>query len=106
MPILGSLLVTLFGSLAGFFAQYFSKKLTVGLALVATLTTITVALLVGMRLAVSIVQPVIGSGNFAYGLGIAFPANSATCITTMVSWWSACTLYTWKRKALQLFAQA
>jgi len=106
MPLLGSLLVSLFGSIAGFLAQYFSKKLTIGLAFVATLTAITAALLLGMRGLIAAIAPVLGQGNFAYGLSLAIPPNASACVTAIVACWSACTLYSWKRKALQLFSQA
>ncbi len=106
MPLLGSLLVSLFGAIASFFAQYFGKKLTIGLALVATMTTITGALLLAMRGLVAAVAPVIGGGNFATGIGIAIPYNASACFTAVVSCWTLCTLYTWKRKALSFFAQA
>lgn len=106
MPLAASLLVSLFGSLAGFFAQYFSKKLTVGLALVATLTLITSALLLAMRSAIATIAPVLGGGNFALGVGLAVPPNASACLTAIVTCWSVCTLYSWKRKALELFAQA
>lgn len=106
MPILASLLVSLFGALAQFFVTYFTKKVAIGLALVATFGGITAALLIAMRLLISGVAPIIGTGNFAVGLAIAFPANASTCITAIVTCWTACTLYSWKRKALDLFAQA
>lgn len=106
MPILGGLLVTLFGGIAGFFAQYFGKKATVGLALVATLATITGALLLAMRAMIAAIAPVLGDGNFAVGVGIAIPPNFTACVSAIVSTWTACTLYSWKREALKLFAQA
>ena len=106
MPLLGSLLVSLFGSLVSFFAQYFSKKLTIGLALVATMTAITGGLLLAMRGLLNTIAPIIGGGNFATGIGIAIPYNATACFTAVVSCWTMCTLYAWKRKALSFFAQA
>jgi len=106
MPLLASLLVSLFGAIAQFFVTYFTKKVAVGLALVATLTTITAALLLGMRGLIALIAPVIGDGNFAVGFGMAIPPNASACITAIVTCWSSCTLYSWKRKALELFAQA
>jgi hypothetical protein len=106
MPLLGALLVSLFGGIAGFIAQYFGKKATVGIALVATLATITGGLLLVMRAAIAAIVPIIGDGNFAVGVGIAIPSNFSSCMAAIVSTWTACTLYSWKREALKLFAQA
>ncbi len=106
MPLFGSLLVSLFGAIAGFFVQYFSKKVTIGLAFVATMGLITAALLIAMRTAVAAVAPVLGGGNFAIGIGIFMPPNASACITALVATWGACTLYSWKREALRFFAQA
>lgn len=106
MPLLASLLVSLFGSLATFLIQYFSKKVAIGLAMVATLTAITAGLLLAMRGLIAGIAPIIGGGNFAVGVGIAIPPNASACFTAIVACWTLCTLYTWKRKALTIFAQA
>lgn len=104
MPILGTLLVTLFSGFATFLVQFFGKKVTIGLAVVATLATITGLLLIAMRAAIAAIAPVVGDGNFAVGLSIAVPPNFTACVSAIVSTWSACTLYSWKREALKLFA--
>jgi hypothetical protein len=106
MPILAALLVTLFTGLAGFLAQYVTKKMAIGLALVAVLATITVALLLAMRALIAGIAPTIGSGNISIGLSIAIPSNASACITAVIACWTMCTIYTWKKKALTLFAQA
>lgn len=106
MPLLAGLIVTLFSGFASFLVTYFGKKATIGLALVATLATITGLLLVAMRTAIAAVAPVIGDSNFAVGLSIAIPPNFSACVTAISGTWTACTLYSWKREALKLFAQA
>lgn len=106
MPLLGSLLVSLVGSLAGFFAKYVGSKMAMGLASVAALGIMLTALLALMRSTIAALAPVIADNNFGVGLGIAIPPNASACFTAWLTVWSACTLYVWKKKALELFNQA
>ena len=104
MPLLGALLVSLVGGLAQFFVQFVSKKIAFGLAAVTTLSVITVALFVAMRTILTSIAITIGDPMVIMGLGMAVPDNAPACITAIATCWSACTLYSWQRKALTLFA--
>lgn len=103
MPLLGTLLVSLFGNVAAFFLKYFSTKIAVGLASVATLGGLIAGLLALLRVTVIGLTPIIGDSNFAVGVGIAIPPNASACITAFMTMWGACTLYVWQKKAMDLF---
>lgn len=45
MPLLASLMVSLFGSMAGFFAKWFTQKVAFAMAAVAAFGTLTTAML-------------------------------------------------------------
>ncbi|MFS6652654.1 DUF5455 family protein, partial [Staphylococcus aureus] len=45
MPLLASLMVSLFGSMAGFFAKWFTQKVAFAMAAVASFVTLTTAML-------------------------------------------------------------
>ena len=106
MPLLGSLLVSLVGSLASFFVKYVSQKVAMGLASVATLAIMLGGLLALMRITINSISPAITESNFGVGLGLAIPPNASACFTAWFTMWTATTLYVWKKKALDLFNQA
>lgn len=106
MPLLGGLLVWLFGGLASFLAEMFGKKVGVGLAFVASLGGVVLVLLGGMRL---VVEPLAGQ-LFAYPyagwMGLAFPPVSGTCMVALGATWAATVLYRWQLESLRLAASA
>jgi ABC-type uncharacterized transport system permease subunit len=106
MPLLGSLLVSLFSGLATFFAQFLTRKVAVATAAVAALGTVTVALLAAFNGLVAPLAAAVFSTQYGQVLGLAFPPMAGTCLAIMASCWAACTLYSWQRKAIELAAQA
>lgn len=69
MPLLASLMVGLFGSLAGFFAKFFAEKVAFALAAVAAFATLTTGM-------------VAASGVAIQALLQSFPSNLGTALDT------------------------
>jgi len=105
MPILASLLINLVSGLAAFFAQFVTKKIAFGLAVTAALSAIVIALLTAMRTIITGIEVVVSNPHFLLGLSIALPDNAAACLTAIATTWAACTLYSWQKSALDLFAK-
>ncbi len=108
MPLLGGLLTTLFGSLVGWLAQWFTRKVAFGLATVGMMTGLTAALFVLMRatLATLTASMTGAPAMFMQGLQLVIPPIAPMCISTYISIWTACTVYTWQKDLLHLFAKA
>lgn len=108
MPLIGGLLSTLFSGLVNWFAQYFTRKVAFGGAAVVAMSALTAALFVLMR---GIVGPLLSelngtSGIFMDALQMAVPVVAPACLSTYVTVWTACTVYTWQRDLIHLFAKA
>jgi Family of unknown function (DUF5455) len=104
MPKLATLLVELFSGLVSFLIQFVSKKVAFGLSVVVVLGSITAVLITALRAVFASLATSIGDSDFVMGFAMAVPDNAPACITAYVTTWSACTLYSWQKKALQLFA--
>ena len=81
MPLIGTLLVSLFGQMAGFMALYVGRKIAVAAAAVACLALLYTAVLVCFH---EIVTPLLAAlFTTAYGaaLGLAFPPIAGTCLS-------------------------
>jgi hypothetical protein len=106
MPILASLLVSAFSGLATFLAGFMSQKVAVGLAAASTLGVMIAALL---ALLASLVNPLLSQlFTTSYGqlLGFCIPPITPTCLAAFSACWAGCTLYSWKKKALDIYVQA
>ncbi|MDN5506772.1 DUF5455 family protein [Comamonas sp.] len=108
MPLIGGLLSNLFVGLVNWFAQYLGRKLAFGVSAVAAMTALTAALFVFMR---GVVGPLLSqldgtSGIFMDALQMAVPIVAPACLSTYVTVWTACTVYTWQRDLIHLFAKA
>ena len=108
MPLLGGLLTTLFSGLVAWFAQWFTRKVAFGLATVAAMSALTLGLYVLMRatLATLAASMTGAPAMFMHGLQMVIPPVAPACVSTYVSVWTACTVYTWQRDLLHLFAKA
>lgn len=107
MPLLGGLFVTLLNGLAGFFAHFLGKKVAFGLAAVALFTTLTAGLFALMRATVIS----LASGSQLTGIvgsmfATAIPPVAPACVSAIITVWTACTLYKWQAKSLDLFVKA
>lgn len=114
MPLFAALFVGIAGQFATFLATFIAKKTAMGLAAVATLGVILVSLYVGMRGCInglaSILASLGGSGaigqRFAQGMGMMIPAHAAQILACILATWSACVLYRWQLRGLDLFTKA
>lgn len=106
MPLLASLLVSLFSGFASFLTQWFSKKIAFGLAAVAMFGTLTGGLFLTLR---STLNALAGgsslSGVAAMAFGAAIPPVAPACLSAYTTVWVACTLYKWQTKALDVFVK-
>lgn len=107
MPLLGTLLTSLFSGLVAWLAQYVTRKVAFGLAAVATFSTLTLALYVTMRVTLSslLAYSTGAPAMFMTGLQLVMPPAAPFCVSTYVTMWTACTVYTWQRDLLVLFAK-
>jgi len=105
MPLLGALLASLFAGLAQFFVQYVTKKVAVGAAAIVVLSGVTVIVFVAFRVVLGSLQASLTGGALT-GLSMAIPPVAGACIAAITSIWTACTLYAWQRRALDLFVKA
>lgn len=105
MALLGALLVNLVGGLMGFFVHFVTKKIAFGLAVVATLATIVGVVLAAMRTLITALAVTLSDPLFQMGLAMGYPPNASACIAAIATSWAACTLYSWQRDALDLFAK-
>ena len=96
MPILSALVVSLFGSLAAFFAKFMVARTAVGVAAISVFAALTLAFTAGIATAISAVAwsgalpaPVI--------LGISFfmPSNLPVCVSAIFAMDIAAALYRW-----------
>lgn len=102
MPLLGALLVALTTNFASFFVRFMVARLAIAAAGVASMATITVALLVAFNL---IVAPLVSELNgtwFGPWIGLAFPPIAGQCLTALALAWSAVTLYGWQKQAIKV----
>lgn len=84
MPLIGTLLVSLFGQMSGFLALYVGRKVAVAAASVTCLGLLYVAILACFH---EIVTPLLGAlFATAYGaaLGLAFPPIAGTCMSAWI----------------------
>jgi hypothetical protein len=106
MPVLGALLVSLFGGVASFFVALLGKKVAIAAAAVTALGVATAALMVTFR---SLVAPLLAqmfTSQYGQFFGLAFPPVAGNCLATIAATWAACALYKWQVRAISLSASA
>lgn len=106
MPWLASLLATLFGGLASFFAQWLTKKTALATAAVATFTALTVALYSALSAIIGGVMTSFPAGGSVVAsiIWMAVPDNAPACISAAVATDTAIALYCWNAQNLKLVA--
>lgn len=102
MPLLAGLLLSLFGSLAGFFVQWFTKKVAFAVAAIATFAALTVALYIGMSLLLSGLSVTFPGGVLQTFLWLAVPDSAPVAIAAMIGADTAISLYKWNVENLRL----
>ena len=108
MPILGGLLVNLFGAMVAWLSQWLTRKVAYGVACITMMTSLTAALFLAMRVALGmLVGATSGAPSFMIeAIGIAVPPVATLCLSTYVSIWTACTAYRWQRDLLHIAIHA
>lgn len=100
MPYFAVVIGTLFASLLGFFAKYFTKKIALGLAFIALLIAITaafVATIEALFLSIYYFAPV----ELNSAMSMFLPSNFKVCISAIIGAKLALWVYTWNVKVLQ-----
>lgn len=104
MPLLASLLVTMFGGLAAFFCKFVTEKVAFGLATVAAFTALVTGLLVTMSALInSLLGGVPQDSAFLTGLWIANIPALSTSFSVVFAADSAIFLYRWSTNNLDHF---
>lgn len=94
-------LATLFGSLAGFFAQWMTKKAALGTAALAAVAVLTVgfwAALKGIATSVLVVAPALCP------LSWLMPSNTGACIAAIVSALLVRAVYRWHIENIKILS--
>lgn len=106
MPLLGALLVNLFGGVGAWFVAMLGRKAAVAAAAVTAFGAATVALLATFR---ALVVPLLSQAfSTSYGqvIGLAFPPVAGNCLAVIGATWAACALYKWQAEAIKISSSA
>lgn len=99
MPLLATLLQSLFGSIAGFFADFIGKRLAISMTAIATLATMTAALYGALSLLLhGIVAGLPDIPGVHLGIWVACPDNLPACFSALLSTDTTIALYRWNLK--------
>ena len=105
MPMLSVLFVSIYNGLVNFAVTWFSKKLAVGIAAVATFASLTSILWAAVSLALNIVVAVVPSDSgILMGLWVACPDNLIPCLSATLTADAAIFVYRWNAENLRLMA--
>lgn len=105
MPMLATLLVSIFNGLVNFFAAWMSKKIALGVAAVALFSTLTLGLWAAIGLSFTGLVAMIPSDSaILIGLWVAVPDNAQPCIAATIAADTAIALYRWNVENLRLMA--
>ena len=106
MPILGALLSGLLSWLGGLFGELMVRRVANNLLVVGVFVAAFAALVAVMKATASALFAMLPTNEWiARGLYAAFPPASAYCISAVCIVWSACALYRWQLKSLELTAR-
>lgn len=108
MPLLGGLLVNLFGGLVAFLVTWVSRKVAFGLAAVAVMSGLTLALFVAMRVTLGALNSYATGAPaiFLQAMQMMVPPAAPFVISAYITTWTAVMVYTWQRDLLYLFAKS
>jgi len=107
MPLLGSLLVNLFGGFVAWLLKFFTRKVAYGIAAVTMMSGFTLGLFVVMRTALLAINNSVSGASaiFVQAVAIGVPPVAPFCLSTYMTIWTACTVYTWQRDLLFIAAK-
>jgi hypothetical protein len=106
MPLLATLLTTLFGGAAGTFIGNLAKKIGFGIAAATAMSAMTLALFVVMRSALATANGYMSGAPamFMDALQMVIPPIAPACLSTYTTVWMACTAYAWRRDLAHMMA--
>lgn len=108
MPLLGALLGTLITGLVTWFAQFVTRKVAFGGAVVVASSLLTVGLFVVFRGVMLMADGALTGlpKYFADAFFMAVPPAAIPCVSAYLSVWAACGVYRWQQDLIHLFAKA
>ena len=108
MPLLGGLLVNLFGAVVAWFSQWVTRKVAFGLAAVSMSSGLTLSLFMTMRFLLSMVSQSMGGvpAIFLEAVAVVMPPVAVFCVSTHITAWAACPAYKGQRDLLHLAVKA
>ena len=80
---MGAFFSTAFGGLVAFFGQWLTKKTALGLTMITTITALTLALYIALKLLVASLLAVIVNKWVLIGMSVIWPPNADACIAAM-----------------------
>lgn len=105
MGAIPALFAGMFGSLAGFFATWMTKKTALGVAAVAVFGALTVALMAVITVAINAVLTVAPMPDMViFGFWYFMPSVLPACVSAIVAADIASAIYAWNVENLRLVA--
>lgn len=104
MPLLATMITTLFTALATFLAKLFLAKLAIRVAAVAAIIAVGSSLMVTFN---SYLAPLVAQmfqSEYGQFIGLAFPPIAGTCVAAISALWVACTTYAIQVRAIRVTA--
>lgn len=106
MPLLATLLASLFGAAGGIFVGETAKKVaTAAVAVVAFGLALGALMLMFNTLVAPLVQAMFQT-SFGQFIGLAFPPIAGTCMASITTCWIGCALYKLKVQSIKMSASA
>jgi pilus assembly protein TadC len=108
MPVLASIIASLFGGLATFFSAFLAKKAAFAVAAVATFAALTAGFVTAIQLLVAGLVVAFPSSNpiIVSLIWTVLPDNASVCIAACVSCDAAVAVYRWNAENVRLATQA
>lgn len=108
MPLLGALLSTLLTALVTWFAQFVTRKVAFGGAVVVASSLLTAALFVAFRGVMVMADGALSGlpAMFAKAFFMAVPPAALPCVSAYITIWTACGVYRWQQDLIHLFAKS
>lgn len=107
MPLLATVLISLFAGLCEFLLKWMTTKAAVGLAAVATFATLTAALFAGLTAILAGISAALPSfDGVQTALWVACPDNLVPTISATIACDTAIALYKWNVTNLNLIASS
>lgn len=104
MPILASLIASLFGGIAAFLVEFVTKKIAVAGAAIAAFAVCLGVLMSLFNAAVTPLVQAMFSTQYGQFIGLAFPPMAGTCLAAISTTWMACALYKLKMQSIKMTA--